>query len=124
MRTETEYLGREVSKEGIKPDPAAFSKIQDWMPPRKKEEMQRFLVFANYYRDFFLFHAAKFQPMQELLRKNQLFYWKEKHQEALDSVKQASNDATVLAAPNAEGRFVLDKDTSAIAIAGILHQEQ
>ena len=41
-----------------------------------------------------------------------------KHQEAFDSVKQALVDATALAAPNEEGRFVLDTD------AGILHQEQ
>ena len=124
MRTETKYLGRVVSAEVIKPDPAAVSKIQEWMPPRNKEELQSFLGFANYYRDFIPFHAAKVQPMQELLRKNQHFYWKEKHQEAFDSVKQALADATALAAPNEEGRFVLDTDASAVAIAGILHQEQ
>ena len=124
MRTETKYLGRVVSAEGIKPDPAAVSKIQEWMPPRNREELQSFLGFANYYRDFIPFHAAKVQPMQELLRKNQHFYWKEKHQEAFDSVKQALADATALAAPNEEGRFVLDTDASAVAIAGILHQEQ
>ena len=62
--------------------------------------------------------------MQELLRKNQHFYWNEKHKEAFDLVKQALADATALAAPNDEGRFVLDTDASAVATAGILHQEQ
>ena len=33
-------------------------------------------------------------------------------------------DATALAAPNDTGKFVLDTDASAVAIAGILHQEQ
>ena len=124
MRTETKHLGRVVSSESIKPDPAAVSKIQEWMPPRNKEELQSFLGFANYYRDLIPFHAVKVQPMQELLRKNQHFYWDEKHQEAFDLVKQALADATALAAPNDEGRFVLDTDASAVAIAGILHQEQ
>ena len=55
--------------------------------------------------------------MQEILRKNQHFYWNEKHQEAFDSVKQALADATVLAAPNEEGRFVLNSDASAVGIA-------
>ena len=58
MRTETKYLARVVSAEGIKPDPAAVSKIQEWLPPRNKEELQSFLGFANYYRDFIPFHAA------------------------------------------------------------------
>ena len=39
-------------------------------------------------------------------------------------MRQAVVDATALAAPNAEGRFVLDTDASAVVIAGILHQEQ
>ena len=124
MRTETNYLGRVVSAEGIKPDPAAVSKIQELMPPGNKEELQSFLGFANYYRDFIPFHAAKVQPMPELLRKNQHFHWNEKHRKAFDSVKQALADATALAAPNDNGRFVLDTDASAVAIAGILHQEQ
>ena len=39
-------------------------------------------------------------------------------------MKQALSDATTLAAPNEQGRFVLDTDASTVAIAGILHQEQ
>ena len=38
-------------------------------------------------------------------------------------MKQAPADTTALAPPNDEGRFVLDTDASAVAIAGILHQE-
>ena len=32
MRTETKNLGRVVSAESIKPDPAAVGKIQEWTP--------------------------------------------------------------------------------------------
>ena len=120
MRTETKYLGRVVSAEGIKSDPKAVTKIQEWLPPRNKVELQSFLGFANYYRDLVPFHAAKVQPMQELLKKNQHFYWEERHQEAFDSVKQALSKATTLAPPNEQGRFVLDT----VAKAGILPQEQ
>ena len=124
MRTETKDLGRVVSAEGIKPDPEAVIKIQEWSPPRHKEELQSFLGFANYYRDFVPFHAAKVQPMQELLKKNQHFHRESKHQKDFDSVKQALADATTLAAPNEQGGFVLDTDASTVAIAGILHQEE
>ena len=119
MRTETKYLGRLVSAVGMKPDPEAVAKLQERMPPRNKEELQSFLGFANYYRDFIPLHATKVETMHELLRKNQQFYWNEKHQTAFDSVKQAVAEATALTAPNEEGRFVLDTD----AIPGILHQE-
>ena len=65
MSTETKYLGRVVSAEKIKPDPEAVVEIQKWLAPRNKEELQIFLGFANYYRDFVPFHAAKVQPMPE-----------------------------------------------------------
>ena len=38
-------------------------------------------------------------------------------------MKQALAEATASAAPNDEGRFVLDTDAKVVAIAGILHQE-
>ena len=104
--------------------PEAVIKIQEWMPPRNKQELQSFLGFAGYYRVFIPFHAAKVQPMQELLEKSHHFHWEERHQEDFDSEKQALEDATALAAPSKEGRFVLDTDASAVEIAGILHQEQ
>ena len=62
--------------------------------------------------------------MQELLKKNQHFYWENKHQEAFDSVKRALSNTTTSAAPNEEGQFVLDTDASTVAIEGIQHQEQ
>ena len=63
--------------------------------------------------------------MQDLLRKNQQFSWSDRHQAAFETVKKSSLlEATALAAPNAEGRYVLDTDASAVAIAGIMHQEQ
>ena len=124
MRTETKYLGRVVSDGGIKLDPEAVTKIQEWMSPRNKEELQSFLGFANYYRDFIPFYAAKVQPMQELLKKSQHFHWEERHQEAFDLKKQTLADANDLAALNEEGQFVLDTNATSVAIAGILHQEQ
>ena len=36
MRTETKYLGRVVSAEGIKPDPEAVVEIQEWLPPETR----------------------------------------------------------------------------------------
>ena len=62
--------------------------------------------------------------MQELLKKSQHFCWVARHQEAFDAVQQALVNATTLAAPNEEGRLVLETDASAVAIDGILHQEQ
>ena len=62
MKSEIKYLGRVVSAEGIKPDPKAVAKLRDWEVPRNKTEMQSFLGFANYYREFIPWHAKLFAP--------------------------------------------------------------
>ena len=41
MRTETKYLGRIVSANEIRPNPEAVAKVQEWLPPRNKEELPR-----------------------------------------------------------------------------------
>ena len=109
LGTETKYMGREGSAEGIKSDTEAATKIQEWMPPRNKEELQIFLGFANYYRAVITILGAKAQPLQELFKNNQHCYWNEKYQTA---------------APIKKARFPLDTDASEIRIAGILHQKQ
>ena len=124
MRKETKYLGRIVSAEGIKPDPEAIAKVDSWIAPRSKEELQSFLGFANYYREFVPLFAETAEPLNALLRKNLSFLWNQRAHIAFEKVKEALKNATALAAPNETGTFVLDTDASAVAIAGILHQEQ
>ena len=40
MRRETKYLGRIVSDDGIRPDPEAVAKIQEWLPPVKMKNFK------------------------------------------------------------------------------------
>ena len=87
MRTETKYLGRIVSAEGIKPDPEAIVKVESWKVPRNKEELQSFLGFANYYREFVPFYAEKAEPLNALLRKNLGFAWNERANLAFEEIK-------------------------------------
>ena len=63
MKSEIKYLGRVVSAEGVKPDPKAVAKLRDWEIPRNKTEMQSFLGFANYYREFIPWHAKLVAPL-------------------------------------------------------------
>ena len=62
MRSEIKYMGRVVSADGIMPAPKAVSKLRDWDISRTKAELQSFLGFANYYRDFIPWHAKLVAP--------------------------------------------------------------
>ena len=124
MKSEIKYLGRVVSAEGIKPDPKAVSKLRDWEIPRNKTEMQSFLGFANYYREFIHWHAKLVARLHAITGIKATFAWGTEQQLAFNEIKKALIDATALAQPDSEGDFMLDTDASAVAISGILHQWQ
>ena len=49
---ETEYLGFIISEEGIKADPVKTQAIWEWTTPKSKKDIQSFLGFCNFYRQF------------------------------------------------------------------------
>ena len=124
MKPEIKYVGRVVSAEGVKPDPKVISKVRDWEIPRTKTEMQSFLGFANYYREFVPWHAKVVAPLHAVTGLNVTFAWGPEQQKAFNEIEKALIEATALAQPDSEEEFVLDNDASSVAISGILHQWQ
>jgi len=51
-KEEVEYLGVIVGKGQVKIDPVKVQEITDWPIPTNLHEMQSFLDFGNYYKDF------------------------------------------------------------------------
>jgi len=51
-QSETEYLGFIIGQEGVKTDPVKTQAIWDWTTPKKIKEIQCFLGFCNFYRQF------------------------------------------------------------------------
>ena len=63
--------------------------------------------------------------MQQLMRnKGKQFTWTDEALDSFENFKRELCEAPVLGMPTEMGMFVLDMDTSAVAISGILHQEQ
>src|SRR5690606_25986972 len=52
--TKVEFLGYEVSIEGIYMDFSKIQALKEWLPPSDILSLQSFLGFANYYRRFIL----------------------------------------------------------------------
>ena len=103
MKSEIKYLGRRVvSAEGVKPDPKAVAKLRDWEIPCNKTEMQSFLGFANYYREFIPWHAKLVAPLHADTGLNVTFTWGPEQQKAFNEIKKALIEATALAQPDSE----------------------
>jgi hypothetical protein len=61
-----EYLGFILSPDGLSMDPAKIQVIQDWPEPRKVQDIQSFLGFANFYRRFIYNYSDIVVPLTRL----------------------------------------------------------
>ncbi len=99
LKCSIKYLGRIVDKEGVRSDPESVETVMDWGRPRNKRELQNFLGFANYYREFIRNHSELVEPMNRLIKKGLDFEWNEEAQKAFELTKVELRSAPVLALP-------------------------
>ncbi len=71
---ETEYLRVIISEESIQMDPIKVRGIMEWPVPNKKKELQSFLGFTNFYRQFIKGYSKIVKPMTQLTG-NELWKW-------------------------------------------------
>ena len=124
MRTSITYLGRVIDEHGVRPDPEAIKAVRDWSKPRNKQEMQSFLGFANYYREFIKGHTDIDYPMQLMIKKGNEYKWTPDAECAFERMKTILCSPPVMALPIDDAPFLVDIDALEVAVAGILQQRQ
>ena len=66
---QVELLGRTISPEGISPQARKIQNFPDKLRlPKSKKELQRYLGFVNYYRNYIPRKAEKLNPFYKLLK--------------------------------------------------------
>ncbi len=70
FRTEVQYLGHRITKEGISPMPEYIELVQKWPLPKNRHEVRVFLGKSGYYRKFVKDYAAIAKPLTDLLADN------------------------------------------------------
>ena len=118
------FLGRVVSSQGIEVDPGTFSIIRDWPVPRSVREVESFLGYANYHREFVPNYANISVPLYELTGPKAVFEWTEEKQVSFENVKKALSEMSPLSFPDPNETYILDCDASDRAIGGELGQLQ
>lgn len=124
FQTEVEFLGKTVSRDGVRVQPSKIEAITTWPTPKDRTDVQSFLGFANYHREHIRGIAGMAVSLYELAAPKTPFQWSDVHQKAFEAVKQALVIAPCLGYPRPEGMFVLDTDASDTAIGAELSQVQ
>lgn len=124
FKEEIEFLGKLVTREGVKIAPAKIQAIQDWPVPKCVKDVESFLGYMNYHRDHIQKYAELSQKLYELTGPKVKFEWTGLHQEQFDNLKTKMVSPSCLAYPLSKGQFILDTDASDKAIGAELSQIQ
>ena len=123
-KSELEYLGHVVGKDGIKVDPRKIETVITWTRPNNVSQLRSFLGLSNYFRRSIQGYSALVAPLTHLSRKDVKYIWTEQCQKYFEGVKYALIHAHVLSLPVPifGERFEVIRAASLLGIGAILLQ--
>ena len=126
-RRRIQYLGMEIDGTGtyttLPPTPTVSDTFEGWLVPTNIKDLQRFLGFINYYRQFIRDCATICKPLTQLLQKNATFTRGQSHSTAFNVSRDTINSLPKLFSANPEQPFEIYVDASNQAVGAILEQE-
>ena len=126
-RTEISFLGHTIIPGGVKMEADKTSAVRDWAVPQSKKQLQSFLGFCNFYRDFVNGYAHLTAPLTDMLRDSVAHAalpnpLPDTAMKAFLALKEAMCRAPVLRMVRPNLHFVLTTDASDVAVACVLAQ--
>ena len=109
---ETEYLGYVISPKGLRMDKEKIRTIKEWKEPTNVKGVQSFLGFANFYQHFIRNYSKITTPLSSLTRKEKVWEWADKQQEAFETLKKAMITEPILQHFDLEQPITIEMDAS------------
>eukprot|EP00794_Sanderia_malayensis_P020882 gene20882-22932_t len=117
-----DFLGFELSKNGIQPQTRLTDAIRSYERPLTKKQLKGFLGLAGFYRAFIPGFATISQPLNSLTTDTVVFKCSDDCENAFKQLKEQLLSEPVLQFPNLNQPFVIEVDASDPAVGGVLSQ--
>lgn len=123
MQNSIQFLGHEISQDGIRPLVEKVQAIKDLPSPKTRKELMSVLGLINYYLKFIPNLSLYSSKLTELLKKDRKYVWTEEQENALNIIKHLISENTVLSYPDPNKEYFLVTDASASACGSYLGQK-
>eukprot|EP00794_Sanderia_malayensis_P005823 gene5823-6520_t len=111
-----DFLGFELSRQGIKPQARLTTAIQSYKRPSTKKELKGFLGLTGFYRASIPDFAHISQPLNALTSEKSAYVWSDDCEKAFNDLKNKLLSEPVLKFPDLEEPFELQVDASNYAV--------
>jgi hypothetical protein len=123
--TKVNYLGFEISREGISPAKDKLEAVQKFSPPASMTEVRAFIGFCNYFRRMIGNFSRLAAPLINLTKKDSTWKSGTLPEDALtsfNSLKLALCSAPVIGFSKSGGQYILTVDAATSGLGAILTQ--
>ena len=122
-RTNLEYLGYNISREGLRPSQKKVEAILQIEAPKTRKQLRRFIGMVNYYRDMWPQRSHLLAPLSSLTSAKVKWKWTELHQESFDKMKALMAKETLVTFPDFSKEFEIHTDASALQLGACISQD-
>ena len=122
-RDKLEYLGHTISADGIGPSYSKVTAIQEISVPSNVKELKSFLGICSYYRKFIKNFSKLCSPLTELTKLGVEFIWNNNHLIIFESLKGMLTSAPIMAHPDIDHPFIVQKDACDFGLGAVLCQK-
>ena len=127
LKTEIQFLGHQISSEGISMVPAYVERVLNWPEPKNPKELNSMLGFFGYYADHIVGYGTLTAEMNGLKKTEpEDFKWTPKMTANFTELKSKFKQAPIRAFPqwNSTHPFLLQTDFSGLGLGAVLSQVQ
>lgn len=122
FKESVDYLGFEISREGITPGSRKLEAVKNFPIPSNLHTVRQFLGLASFFRRFVKDFSILAKPLTHLLKNNSPWVWESEQQAAFDALKHSLIQKPTLALYDPKLTTELHTDACKIGVAGILMQ--
>ena len=123
LKDKVDYLGFEVSKDGIHASPEKVKAVLDWPRPQSMHNIRSFWGLASYYCKFIKGFSELAKLLTDLTGDKVTWHWGDTKANSFNALKVTMTTAPILCLPDFEKQFVVTTDTRDVVVGAILEQD-